>query len=205
METNQAESHVPACDVLVIGSGGAGLRAAIAARERGAEVLVLSKSPLGSASCTMYSGGLFTFSVPGGLSFEEHYQNTLMTGRGLCDKRLAYVLCEEGPEAVRELERFGVSFHYLKTGATTGPLGPPLRGDWELSRAWLPMPKKIGVRAQQDVLVTNLLTDRHGAVVGALGLVDSSGELIICRDKAVVLVQLGMNPSVVQTVSGQPA
>jgi len=186
------ESYAPPCDVLVIGSGAAGLRAVIAARERGAEVLLLSKSPLGSASCTMYSGGLFTFAVPGGLSVEEHYRNTLEAGRGLNDERLAFVLCQEGPEAVWELEeRFNVRFQPLPSGGTTAPFAAPVRGGTGIVQGMAAYAKRIGVQAQEGVMAAALLQDGHGAVAGVLGLMVGVGELVWYPAKAVVLATGG--------------
>lgn len=188
---NYHKNYARPCDVLVIGSGGAGLRAAIVAREQGTEVLLLAKSPLGYASCTMCAGGLFTFSVPGGLDVEGHYRNTLETGRGLNDERLVRIFCQGGPEAVRELERFGVPMHYEDDGGRSGSFDPPLRRGTSIVRCMTAHARKIGVRAQEGVAVAALVQDGHGAVAGALGLVAGTGELVCYPAKAVVLATGG--------------
>jgi fumarate reductase (CoM/CoB) subunit A len=94
-------------DVLVIGGGGAGMRAALAAREKGAEVLLVSKTPPGKSTCTYLSGGAFSLAVEG-LSMETHFKNTLQAGKGINDLELVKVLVEDAPDRVRELERFGL-------------------------------------------------------------------------------------------------
>ena len=69
-------------DVIVIGGGGAGLCAAVAAREAGQEVLLLSKGPIGRGCATAYSGGLFSVAVEG-MTVEEHRKRSLECGRDL--------------------------------------------------------------------------------------------------------------------------
>ena len=69
-------------DVLVIGGGGAGMRAALAAKEKGAEVLLVSKTPMGKSTCTYLSVGAFAVAV-GGLSKETHLALTLQAGKGI--------------------------------------------------------------------------------------------------------------------------
>ncbi len=74
-------------DVLVVGAGGAGLRAAIEAHERGADVLVVCKSPAGYNNATVVAGGGFRAAM-GGLTPEEHMEDTLLRGNRLNDRGL---------------------------------------------------------------------------------------------------------------------
>ncbi|UCH22872.1 MAG: FAD-binding protein [Deltaproteobacteria bacterium] len=83
-------------DVLVVGSGAAGLRAAIAAREKGLEVCVISKATPGKSTCTLVSGGVFA-ATPEGASPEGHMKRTLQAGRGINQKELVEILAAEGP------------------------------------------------------------------------------------------------------------
>ena len=100
-----------ACDVLVIGSGAAGLRAALAARERGAHVRVMAKRTPGKGSATVVSAGVFAGSAPGA-SFDEHLARTLQAGRGLNQPELARVLVEEAPARLQELIAWGIRGDY---------------------------------------------------------------------------------------------
>jgi succinate dehydrogenase/fumarate reductase flavoprotein subunit len=95
-------------DVLVIGSGAAGLRASIAARDSGASVLLLSKATAGLASATLLSYGAF---ASAGLvqSAEEHAQKTLKTGYHRNNSRLVQVLAEEAPARISELRSRGMA------------------------------------------------------------------------------------------------
>ena len=82
-------------DVLVIGSGGAGLRAAIEADARGADVIIVSKSPTGMKSASVVTNGWFRAAV-GGVTTEEHYKATMAGGKDLNDTALGKVMVEEG-------------------------------------------------------------------------------------------------------------
>jgi fumarate reductase (CoM/CoB) subunit A len=178
-------------DVLVIGSGGAGLRAAIAARECDADVLLVSKSPLGYATCTMYAGGGFAFAGGGDMTEEEHFRATMETGRHLNDEKLVRILCHEGREAVTELQRFGVQLQLRRTGAHTGPFNPPLRGGASITDRLSHYARKIGVRVHEGVMIVELLTDGDGQVVGAVGFDVGRGELFRYQAGAIVLATGG--------------
>lgn len=100
-------------EIAIIGSGGAGLAAAIAARRAGAEVTVISKTAAATACCTAYSAGLF--SVPcGGVSPREQYEKLLKTGYGLNDRTLLTTLTEESLASLEEIASWGVTLDFLK-------------------------------------------------------------------------------------------
>src|SRR5580704_10064005 len=92
-------------DVLVIGSGAAGMYAAIAAARGGARVLLADRSLIGRGGATIMA----QMTVAAALGEEtpddwrHHYADTIAAGRGLCDETLARLLCEDGPECIREL------------------------------------------------------------------------------------------------------
>ncbi len=78
-------------DVLVIGGGGAGMRAALAAKKEGADVLLVSKTPIGKSTCTYLSGGIFSVATEG-MPMEIHLERTLQAGKGVNDRQLAQIL-----------------------------------------------------------------------------------------------------------------
>ena len=101
-------SHL-STDVLIIGAGGAGMYAAIAAARNGASVLLLDKSQVGRGGATIMAQ--MTVAVALGEqepdSVQLHFQDTLTAGRGLCNEELAYLLCDDGPKRIREMAEWG--------------------------------------------------------------------------------------------------
>src|SRR5436190_948198 len=96
-------------DVLVIGGGVAGLRAAIAAAEAGAEVLLLTKDTIGESNTWYAQGGIAAVLQPLD-SHESHIHDTEVGGAGLCDDRAVRIVIEEGPKRVLELLEWGANF-----------------------------------------------------------------------------------------------
>src|SRR5580700_1446769 len=103
--------HV-ATGVLVIGAGGAGMYAAIEAARNGAEVMLVDRSLIGRGGATVMAQ--MTVAVALGSQTPDHWtdhlRDTLTAGRGLCDERLARLLCEEGPDCIREMDAWGVGW-----------------------------------------------------------------------------------------------
>ncbi len=103
--------HVEA-DVLIIGSGGAGMYAAIEAARAGASVFLADRSLIGRGGATVMAQ--MTVAVALGSEtpdhWSHHYNDTLEAGRGLCDERLARLLCEDGPDCIREMEDWGIGW-----------------------------------------------------------------------------------------------
>src|ERR1700756_2731816 len=99
-------------DVLVIGAGGAGMYAAIEAARHGARVLLVDRSLIGRGGATVMAQ--MTVAVALGSQtpdhWTHHYADTLTAGRGLCAEPLARLLCEEGPEAIREMDQWGIGW-----------------------------------------------------------------------------------------------
>jgi succinate dehydrogenase / fumarate reductase flavoprotein subunit len=100
------------CDVLVIGAGGAGMYASIEAARGGADVLLADRSLIGRGGATVMA--MMTVAVAVGEETEDHwthhFRDTLEAGRGLCDERLSRLLCEEGPEVIRQMDAWGVGW-----------------------------------------------------------------------------------------------
>ncbi|MBU6362890.1 MAG: FAD-binding protein [Acidobacteria bacterium] len=97
------------CDVLVVGSGGAGMSAAIAAREAGASVIVITKSALGASNTGRAQGGIQA-ALAADDSTEDHFEDTLAAGHDDGDPALVRTLVEGGPDAIAWLASIGVPF-----------------------------------------------------------------------------------------------
>src|ERR1700749_5222364 len=96
-------------DVVVIGTGVAGLTAALRLRDKVDKVLVVTKDVLSAGSTQWAQGGIAAALGPGDTP-EQHERDTLVAGAGACDLEAVRVLVTEGPEAVRELIALGANF-----------------------------------------------------------------------------------------------
>jgi fumarate reductase (CoM/CoB) subunit A len=171
-------------DVLVIGSGGAGLRAAIEADARGADVIIVSKSPTGMKSASVVTNGWFRAAV-GGVTKEEHYKATMAGGKDINDTALVKVMVEEGEERIMELEKYGMALQTHNGMVSCGD-DPKSRGLGFI----LPMVNYLkgkGVKLVENCLITKLLKV-EGKVVGAVGI---QNEPVVFKAKAVVLATGG--------------
>lgn len=110
--------RIEKCDVLVIGSGGAGLRAAIESYDRGASVIVLSKSILGKAHTVMAEGGIAAAfgNIDKQDNWEAHFKDTMIEGQMLSDWRMVEALVKEVPDRIKELEEWGAIFDRTEDG-----------------------------------------------------------------------------------------
>jgi succinate dehydrogenase/fumarate reductase flavoprotein subunit len=122
--TRVAPMHVET-DVLIIGSGGAGMYAAIEAARAGCGVFLAERSLIGRGGATVMAQ--MTVAVALGSEtpdhWSHHYDDTLEAGRGLCDERLARLLCEEGPTCIREMDEWGIGWA-RKDGRITQAFAP---------------------------------------------------------------------------------
>ncbi|RZT20899.1 L-aspartate oxidase [Kribbella sp. VKM Ac-2569] len=204
-------------DVVVIGSGVAGLSAALKARELGS-VLVVTKDVVASGSTQWAQGGVAAALDPED-SPEEHLQDTLVAGAGLSDPEAVRVLVTEGPDAVRDLIDLGARFDTMADGEISlGREGGHHRnriahagGDAtgaEIERALVAAVKRAkDIRLIEHALVLDLLTASDGSIAGVTlhvmgeGQLDGVGEI---RTRAVILASGGLgqlyaattNPSV---------
>jgi succinate dehydrogenase/fumarate reductase flavoprotein subunit len=170
-------------DILVIGTGSAGLRAAIEAEAHGSKAILTCKAPAGYNNCTIVAGSGYLAAV-GGMSIEEHMMLTFTTGKGVNDPNMVKVLAEEGAERVLELEDYGckVNVHrgIVHVGDENTVLGQGIT---------LPMlryVKERGVEVADHVIISRLLKcgDR---VVGAVGYNSRLREPAVFQSKAVIL------------------
>ncbi len=190
-------------DVLVIGAGGAGLRAAIAAIEQGARVGVVTKSLLGKAHTVMAEGGMAAAmgNVRPEDNWKVHFRDTLKGGGMLNNWKMVMNYTKEAPDRVRELERWGAVFDRTPDGRINqrnfgGHSYPRLahvgdRTGLELIRTLQDHAVKMGIHAHMETTIYRLLTDA-GRVVGALGFNRQTGDFLVFRAKAVVLATGGL-------------
>jgi fumarate reductase (CoM/CoB) subunit A len=174
-------------DILVIGGGGAGMRAALAAREKGSEVLLASKTPNGKSTCTYLSGGAFLVAAEG-LSKESHFNQTLKAGKGINSQELVRILVEEAPERIREMERFGLIGEWRKGRFSC--LGKPPAWGAPLAEVLANAVQKQGVSIFPWLMVFDLLIE-EGKATGALAFDFRQGKPIALVSKAVVLANGG--------------
>jgi len=199
--TERFESHD--VDVLVIGAGGAGLRAAIEASALGARVGVVCKSLLGKAHTVMAEGGVAAAlaHVDPRDSWKVHFKDTMLGGKLLNNWRMAQLHAQEAPDRVRELEHWGAVFDRTQDGRILqrnfgGHSAPRLahvgdRTGLEMIRTLQDHGVHQGLEVYMECTVTKLLTqDRR--VVGAFAYWRETGRFVTFRAKAVVLATGGV-------------
>ena len=190
-------------DVLVLGAGGAGLRAAIAAADAGVRVLVVCKSLLGKAHTVMAEGGVAAalHNVAYQDTWEVHFADTMKGGKLINDWHMAELHAKESPERVLELERWGAVFdrtwqgriHQRPFGAHTYPRLAHIgdRTGLELLRTLQDRAvHSDGVSVHMEVTVFKLLKT-EGRIAGALAYRRSDGSLILYRCAALLLATGG--------------
>jgi succinate dehydrogenase / fumarate reductase flavoprotein subunit len=113
---NKNNTHVS--NVLVIGTGGAGLRAAIEAKKEGVDVIVLGKRLKEDAHTVLAAGGINAAfgNVDPQDSWEQHFADTMLEGYGLADPRSVEIMAKESPELVSEIDEWGANFAKLSNG-----------------------------------------------------------------------------------------
>jgi len=190
-------------DVLVIGAGGAGLRAAIEAAEQGASVGLVCKSLLGKAHTVMAEGGVAAAlaNVAPDDSWETHFRDTMVGGKMLNNWRMALLHARESPERVRELERWGALFDRTRDGRILqrpfgGHTHPRLahvgdRTGLEMIRTLQDRFVTTGQAVYMECTITRLLTS-DGRVSGAMGYWRTTGQPVVFPAKAVILATGGV-------------
>lgn len=191
-------------DVLVIGSGAAGMYAAIEAARGGCRVLLADRSLIGRGGATVMAQ--MTVAVALGSAtpdhWSHHFQDTLNAGRGLCNEPLAQLLCEEGPDCIRALDEWGVGWA-RKNGRIAQAMAPGhdrprcvyvdfLNTGPAVSKTLRTVVNKTGgITKAGDLCVVDLL--RHdGAVVGAGALHLGTGAPVTVNAKATILATGGL-------------
>jgi succinate dehydrogenase/fumarate reductase flavoprotein subunit len=177
--------HV-AYDILVLGSGGAGLRAAITACEADFSVGVISRGNPGKFTCTAYSAGVMAGSTNRN-HCQDHLERTLLAGRGLNDPDLANILAAETPQRLQELMEWGIQAEY-QNGWLYAKGRPPFKGE-AIIRCLLNKSRALGVHFKGHLLVTDLLVDE--GTLGILTLDQTSRKWTAFTAKAVILATDG--------------
>ncbi|MBA2553597.1 MAG: fumarate reductase/succinate dehydrogenase flavoprotein subunit [Geodermatophilaceae bacterium] len=206
-------------DVVVIGAGGAGLRAAIEARELGMRTAIISKSLFGKAHTVMAEGGIAASmgNVNARDNWQVHFRDTMRGGKFLNNPRMAELHAKEAPDRVWELETYGALFDRTKEGKISqrnfgGHEYPRLahvgdRTGLELIRT---LQQKIVSIQQEDMrdhgdydamirvfaecAITDLLLDGQ-RVAGAFGYFREAGDMVLFEAPAVVLATGGIGKS----------
>ncbi len=190
-------------DVLVIGAGGAGLRAAIEAAAGGVSVGLVCKSLLGKAHTVMAEGGMAAAmgNVDDRDNWKVHFTDTLRGGQYVNNWRMAELHAREAPDRVKELEAWGALFDRTKDGRILqrnfgGHRYPRLahvgdRTGLEMIRTLQDHGVHQGIDVHMEVTVTTLFK-RGDRVVGALGYDRHHGDFHLFRARAVVLATGGI-------------
>jgi len=191
-------------DVLVIGAGAAGMYAALAAARDGAAVLLVDRSLIGRGGATVMAQMTVAAAVgePRSDHWTHHLADTLTAGRGLCDPDLARVLCQQGVDCIREMDRWGVGWardgdrlrqvqapghdrprcvyvDFLNTGPA---VSKTLRAQVQ---------RQAAIRRIGDLCVTDLVV-RDGVAAGAVAFSVADGRPVTIAAKAVVIATGGL-------------
>jgi succinate dehydrogenase/fumarate reductase flavoprotein subunit len=191
-------------DVLIVGAGGAGMYAAIAAAWHGASVILLDKGLVGRGGATVMA----QMTVAAAIGQQEpddwtvHFADTVKAGRGLCNEELSALLCEEGPKRILEMEQWGTRWArengHIKQEMAPGHsrrrccyvdflnTGPAVAAA---------LRRKVGeineIRRISNVSVIGILTQSE-RVIGAVGVNMSDGENVTFQAKTVILAAGGL-------------
>ena len=190
-------------DVLIIGAGGAGLRAAIAAAEKGLSVGIVSKSLLGKAHTVMAEGGIAAAmsNVDPDDSWRQHFIDTMNSGKFLNNWRKVEIYTKEAPEGVYELEQWGALFNRTPEGKISQrPFGGHTyrrlahvgdRTGLEMIRTLQEKALATDAEVYMETTVTRLFKDARGRIIGALAYTRENGKFIYFKTKAVVMATGG--------------
>ena len=199
--TTEFETHDH--DVLIIGAGGAGLRAALEALAQGAKVGVVCKSLLGKAHTVMAEGGIAAAmaNVDHADDWRTHFRDTMRGGKFLNNWRMAQLHAQEAPDRVRELEQWGALFDRTEDGnilqrAFGGHTFKRLchvgdRTGLEMIRTLQDRGVQLGIDVFMECTVSRLLKDGD-RIAGAFGYWREQGRFVVFRAKSVVMATGGI-------------
>jgi succinate dehydrogenase / fumarate reductase, flavoprotein subunit len=204
-------------DVVVIGAGGSGLRAAIEARARGKKTAIISKSLFGKAHTVMAEGGAAAAmgNVNPDDNWQVHFRDTMRGGKFLNNPRMAELHAKEAPDRVWELEAWGAVFDRTKDGKISqrnfgGHEYPRLahvgdRTGLEMIRTLQQRvvalqqedAKSLGdpeahLRVFAETTITRLIKDETGRIAGAFGYVRDTGRFVMFEAPTVILATGGI-------------
>lgn len=186
-------------DVLIIGAGGAGLRAAIEAKNRGAKVLIVTKEYLGGAHTSMAMGGL-NVAIKAPATPEQHYSDTIEGGWHINNYKMAKIFAKEMPDRIYDLESYGVKFDRLPDGTfytwAGGKQSAPLNlcaGDYtgrEMIEGLIREIKRLNIPYLDDYFVTKIFT-KDNRVIGAFLINLKDGTYTVVSAKATIIATGG--------------
>lgn len=190
------------CDILVIGEGGAGLRAAIEADSDGANVLLVSKSLLGKAHTVMAEGGIAASvaNVDSKDNWQVHFSDTMIEGAYIGNWKMVEMLAKEAPDRVYELEKYGALFDRTPEGRIMQrAFGAHTYrrlchvGDktgLELIRTLEDKILHSNATFVDELIITKLVK-KGNRIIGAIGLYFKTGEYVAVEAKAVIIATGG--------------
>ncbi|MEE9603248.1 MAG: fumarate reductase/succinate dehydrogenase flavoprotein subunit [Thermoguttaceae bacterium] len=190
-------------DVVIVGAGGAGLRAAIEASAQGAKTALVCKSLLGKAHTVMAEGGIAASlaNVDTRDKWQVHFRDTMKGGKFLNQWRMAQIHAQEAPQRVRELEQWGAVFDRTRDGQILqrnfgGHTYPRLahvgdRTGLEMIRTLQDKGVHAGIDVHMECTIRSILKEGD-RVAGCFGYQRESGRFVIFRAKAVVLATGGI-------------
>lgn len=144
--------------IIVAGSGGAGLTAAIAAAKKGAEVLLLSKTSCAAGSCTAYSGGMFSL-ASGSVTPEEHFKKVIEVGRSAGDPELVRTLSEHCEASLRTLSDWGITMKIGEGRAHVRASAPSeIMGGAGMTGELCALARAEGVKILENCAATRILS-----------------------------------------------
>lgn len=190
-------------DVLVLGAGAAGIRAAIAARDEGAQVLIVSKGAFGKSGSSFYPlspGWGIQASAPETPedSPDVHLADVLEAAQGVCRPELARILTAEAPDRIRELQAWGLPFEKHEDGSYVRVRGCfssrercfQVSGVRAIARAFRSQLERRGVRILEHHMAVRLVLDENGECRGAI-VANREGKVELFLASATVLATGG--------------
>jgi len=183
---SEADMTIIDSDVLIIGSGIAGMSAALEVMKNGKQPLLVSKSSIGKASNTYLAGGRFAFANEG-FTAQTHIEETLHAGRGLNEPALVRAFVKDAPSMVHELRQMGMRGVFQSRGFYARHNS--IVGGQEVASTLARACKKAGVTLLEGLMITDLIVDEKGCY-GALGF-QKEGKVFGLRSGCVLLATGG--------------
>jgi fumarate reductase (CoM/CoB) subunit A len=199
------EREIRECDVLVIGSGGAGCKAAIEARKSNLNVIIVSKGLSFKSGCTTLAEGGYNAAfgyVDADDSVEAHFEDTMKGGAYLNDMSLVKILVNEAQDRLIELESYGAIFDRQESGKLNQrPFGGQsfrrtcFQGDRTGHEMMMALKEEVirqKIETYDEIMITSLIMDKKNKrVIGACGISLKTSNMIIFKAKSTVIASGG--------------
>jgi fumarate reductase (CoM/CoB) subunit A len=199
------EREIRECDVLVIGSGGAGCRAAIEARKKNLNVAIVSKGLSFKSGCTTLAEGGYNAAfayVDADDSVEAHFDDTMKGGAYLNDMALVKILVNEAQDRLIELESYGAIFDRQESGKLNQrPFGGQsfrrtcFQGDRTGHEMMMALKEEVirqKIKTYDETMITSLIMDNQNKrVIGAFGVSLQTSQMIIFKAKSTIIASGG--------------